>query len=217
MKIIIVLFFALIILSILNIISSQEPDKNVLRAVACISLIKKLNVDQNDQRLISNYLLTCFSVIDDLTLQKLIMTKDSNKLDLDESTIKKLTDFNSLQNKFTQDQLIDFSKDLNKAFTKLKNQGSQRSGGHTSENDFGDSDYDDNNNDKNSGLFGMIIYNLLSLFTSGDSLLPLIGLGILVYLLLRQMRKLCDNNKDKNDSSNNNHKNKKSNNKKKVK
>ena len=182
MKNIIIFFFLLIILSLINIILSQEHDKNVLRAVACISLIRKLNVDQNDQRLISNYLLTCFSVIDDLTLQKLIMTKDSNKLDLDESTVKKLTDFNSLQDKFTQDQLMDFSKDLNKAFTKLKNQGNQKSGG----NDFGESDYDDDNNKENSGLFGKIIYNLLSLFISGDSLLPLIGLGFFVYLILRQ-------------------------------
>ena len=208
---IIIIYVSFIIFNLINIISTQQHDKDVLRAVACVSLIRKLNVPQDDQRLISSYMLTCFSSIDDPTVQKLVMSKDSPKLDLDETTVKKLTDFNGLQDRFTQDQLLDFSKDLNKAFEKLRNQGGEQS----SQN------YRDDNNNKyksqdQPGLLGIIIYNIFSLFTSSDSILPLIGLGAVLFLFLRQLRKLCEDN-DKNESNNSSSKNKKSHNKKKIK
>ena len=206
---IIIIYVSFIIFNLINIISTQQHDKDVLRAVACVSLIRKLNVPQDDQRLISSYMLTCFSSIDDPTVQKLVMSKDSPKLDLDETTVKKLTDFNGLQDRFTQDQLLDFSKDLNKAFEKLRNQGGEPS----SQN------YRDDNKYKSQdqpGLLGIIIYNIFSLFTSSDSILPLIGLGAVLFLFLRQLRKLCEDN-DKNESNNSSSKNKKSHNKKKLK
>ena len=215
---IIKLSFFITLLNLIDITLSQEHDKDVLRTVACVSLIRKLQVDQNDQRLISSYMLTCFSSIDDATVQKLIMTKDSSKLDLDEKTVQKLTDFNSLQDRFTQDQLMDFSKDLNKAFEKLRNQGNQRS--DSSSQNYRDDDSDNDKNKEKMGLLGMIIFNIIGLFTSGDSLLPLIGLGIMIYIILKQLRKLCDNkdkNENKKSSSNINHKSRKINDKKKFK
>ena len=78
-KNIIFLFF---LLSIIEISKLQEVDKDMMRAVACLSLIRRLDDKSVDQRILSTYMLSCFAQIDDSTAQKLIMSQTSNRLDL---------------------------------------------------------------------------------------------------------------------------------------
>ena len=86
--------------------------------------LKKLENKPQDQRELSTYILTCFISIDDATTQKLIQEQASNKLDLTADQISKLTDMYQLQQKYTEDQIMDFSKALNNALEKLqKNAG----------------------------------------------------------------------------------------------
>ena len=182
------LIFLFLLISIIYLAELQEFDKDMMRAVACITLIKKLENKPQDQRELSTYILTCFISIDDATTQKLIQEQASNKLDLTADQISKLTDMYQLQQKYTEDQIMDFSKALNDALEKLqKNAG----GGMRNQQSSGF-----NNNNKTpqgSGLFEKIIGGIIGLFNPNDSLLLLVGFFVVFYLFLRQIRKWFDN------------------------
>ena len=182
------LIFLLLLISIIDLVELQEFDKDMMRAVACITLIKKLENKPQDQRELSTYILTCFISIDDATTQKLIQEQASNKLDLTADQISKLTDMYQLQQKYTEDQIMDFSKALNDALEKLqKNAG----GGMRNQQSSGF-----NNNNKTpqgSGLLEKIIGGIIGLFNPNDSLLLLVGFFVVFYLFLRQIRKWFDN------------------------
>ena len=182
------LIFLFLLISIIDLVELQEFDKDMMRAVACITLIKKLENKPQDQRELSTYILTCFISIDDATTQKLIQEQASNKLDLTADQISKLTDMYQLQQKYTEDQIMDFSKALNDALEKLqKNAG----GGMRNQQSSGF-----NNNNKapqGSGLFEKIIGGIIGLFNPNDSLLLLVGFFVVFYLFLRQIRKWFDN------------------------
>ena len=182
------LIFLFLLISIIDLVELQEFDKDMMRAVACITLIKKLENKPQDQRELSTYILTCFISIDDATTQKLIQEQASNKLDLTSDQISKLTDMYQLQQKYTEDQIMDFSKALNDALEKLqKNAG----GGMRNQQSSGF-----NNNNKapqGSGLLEKIIGGIIGLFNPNDSLLLLVGFFVVFYLFLRQIRKWFDN------------------------
>ena len=182
------LIFLFLLISIIDLAELQEFDKDMMRAVACITLIKKLENKPQDQRELSTYILTCFISIDDATTQKLIQEQASNKLDLTSDQISKLTDMYQLQQKYTEDQIMDFSKALNDALEKLqKNAG----GGMRNQQSSGF-----NNNNKapqGSGLLEKIIGGIIGLFNPNDSLLLLVGFFVVFYLFLRQIRKWFDN------------------------
>jgi hypothetical protein len=182
------LIFLFLLISIIDLVELQEFDKDMMRAVACITLIKKLENKPQDQRELSTYILTCFISIDDATTQKLIQEQASNKLDLTSDQISKLTDMYQLQQKYTEDQIMDFSKALNNALEKLqKNAG----GGMRNQQSSGF-----NNNNKTpqgSGLLEKIIGGIIGLFNPNDSLLLLVGFFVVFYLFLRQIRKWFDN------------------------
>ena len=182
------LIFLFLLISIIDLAELQEFNKDMMRAVACITLIKKLENKPQDQRELSTYILTCFISIDDKTTQKLIQEQASNKLDLTADQISKLTDMYQLQQKYTEDQIMDFSKALNNALEKLqKNAG----GGMRNQKSSGF-----NNNNKTpqgSGLLEKIIGGIIGLFNPNDSLLLLVGFFVVFYLFLRQIRKWFDN------------------------
>ena len=195
------LIFLFFLLSIIEVSKCQEFDKDMMRAVACISLVRKLEDKPSDQRELSAFMLSCFISIDDSTTQKLLMSQTSKKLDLTKEEISKLTDINKIEGKYTQDQIMDFSKDLNSALAKL--QKAQPGGMRGPKG--GDFNSNDKNNYKSSGLLTKIFSNFLGLFTSNDSLLFLFGLFVVFYLFLRQVRKLFGNGeKNKNEGKKNN-------------
>ena len=182
------LIFLFLLISIIDLVELQEFDKDMMRAVACITLIKKLENKPQDQRELSTYILTCFISIDDATTQKLIQEQASNKLDLTADQISKLTDMYQLQQKYTEDQIMDFSKALNNALEKLqKNAG----GGMRNQQSSGFSN--NNKTPQGSGLLEKIIGGIIGLFNPNDSLLLLVGFFVVFYLFLRQIRKWFDN------------------------
>ena len=197
-KNIIFLFF---LLNIIEITKFQEVDKDMMRAVACLSLIRKLDNKPSDQRILSTYILSCFVTIDDSTTQKLIMSQTSNKLDLSQDQIEKLTNMYEIEKKFTEDQIMDYSNALNKALEKLKNAGP---GGLKAppKGSSGNSNSNKNRENVNS-LLGNMISVLLGLFSTNDSLLILIGIFVGLYFMLKRIRKCCANN-EKNKPGNNN-------------
>ena len=181
------LFFLFFLLSIIELSKCQEFDKDMMRAVACISLIRKLESKPSDQRELSAYMLSCFIMIDDSTTQKLLMSQNSNKLDLTQEEISKLTDMHKLEGKFTEDQIMDYSKDLNSALSKLQK---AQPGGMRGPSKGGDFNSNERNSYQSSGIFAKIFTNFLGLFTTNDSLLFLFGMFIVFYLFLRQVRKM---------------------------
>ena len=194
------LIFLFILISLIELSKLQEVDKDMMRAVACLSLIRKLDNKPNDQRVLSTYILTCFITIDDSTAQKLIMSQSSNKLDLSQEQIEKLTNIYNVENKFTEDQIMDYSKALNDALERLKNAGPD---GLRNPPKGSSSSKSNKKRESGSSLFGNMISVLLGLFSTNDSLLLLIGFFIGFYLFLRQMRKCCEKKK-KNKTGNNN-------------
>ena len=187
--------FLIISLFLFNYEICQDIDQDAMKAVACISLIKKMDNKNLDQRLISGYMLSCFINIDDAKVQKLLSNQFSNDINLEKDEIEKLTDFSSFQSKYSQSEIMEFSKRLNSALEKLKNQqnigmppnqgGKDKSSKKSSEN--------------GGGLLEFMIKGLIGLFNPNDSFLFLIGFFVLVYFGLKGLRKLFVGKKNIND------------------
>ena len=187
--------FLIYFLFLFNYEICQDIDQDTMKAVACISLIKKMDNKKLDQQLISGYMISCFINIDDAKVKKILSNQFSNDIGLEKDEIKKLTDFSSFQSKYSQSEIMDFSKRLNSALEKLKNQqnigmppnqgGKDKSSKKSSEN--------------GGGLLEFMIKGLIGLFNPNDSFLFLIGFFVLVYFGLKGLRKLFVGKKNIND------------------
>ena len=204
--------FLLLLLNLLSISNTQNLDKSVLKAAGCLTLVKKLKDKPNDQRVATGLLLSCFINIDEETADKLLQNQFYEKMGIEESEVVKLIDFNKLQNKYSQEQLEEYSKALNKALDPLREKGPGDNSGK------GPNMYE--NEEENSENNESIVNYIVKLFTSSDSLLLLFGLFVVFYFCLQKMRKwFGKSGKDTNNKTINNQKSTKSskNNKKKKK
>ena len=195
------LFPIIVVIFLFNYQACQDFDEDTMKALGCLSLIRKLDNDkQQDQRMVSAYLLSCFVNIEESQVQKLLASQYSNKMELSKSEVDKLVDMQSLQSKYSQSELIDYSKKLNSALGNLKNmeQGGPQAGRGSKK---GSSKSSSNSN---GGLIGFLISNIISLFNPNDSFLFLIGIFIMIYFGLKGLRKLLD----KSNKSNKNNKKK---------
>ena len=195
--------FLLILLNLLSISNTQNLDKSVLKAAGCLTLVKKLKDKPNDQRVATGLLLSCFINIDEETADKLLQNQFYEKMGIEESEVVKLIDFNKLQNKYSQEQLEEYSKALNKALDPLREKGPGDNSGK------GPNMYE--NEEENSENNESIVNYIVKLFTSSDSLLLLFGLFVVFYFCLQKMRKwFGKSGKDSNSKTSNNQKNVKS-------
>jgi len=192
------LFPIILVIFLFNYQACQDFDEDTMKALGCLSLVRKLDNDkQQDQRMVSALLLSCFVNIEESQVKKLLASQYSNKMELSKSEVDKLVDMQSLQSKYSQSELIDYSKKLNSALGNLKN---MESGGPQAAR--GSKKGSNKNTDISSGgLIGFLISNIISLFNPNDSFLFLIGLFLMIYFGLKGLRKLLDkknkNNKKK--------------------
>ena len=115
--------FLLILLNLLSSSNSQNLDKSVLKAAGCLTLVKKLKDKPNDQRVATGLLLSCFINVDEETADKLLQNQFYEKMGIEDSEVMKLIDFNKIQNKYSQEQIEEYSKALNKALDPLRDKG----------------------------------------------------------------------------------------------
>ena len=195
------LFPIVLVIFLFNYQACQDLDEDTMKALGCLSLIRKLDNDkQQDQRMASALLLSCFVNIEDSQVKKLMSSQFSNKMELSKSEVEKLVDMQSLQSKYSQSELIDYSKKLNTALGNLKNmeQGAPYTGKGSKKGS------NKSTNNSGGGLIGFLINNIISLFNPNDSFLFLIGLFLMIYFGLKGLRKLLD----KSNKSNKNNKKK---------
>ena len=169
----------------------QDIDQDMMKTIACISLIKKMGTKIEDQRLISSYLLTCFINVDESSIQKLLSDQMSNKLDLDKNEVEKLTDMSKLQTKYSQSEIKDYSLKLNSALEKLKNSELDINDGQIKSGRKKSSE----SNKSNAGLIEFIINGFMSILNPRDSFLVLIGFFVLAYFCLKALRKIFSGKK----------------------
>ena len=195
------LFQIVLVIFLFNYQACQDLDEDTMKALGCLSLIRKLDNDkQQDQRMVSAILLSCFVNVEESQVKKLISSQYSNKMELSKSEVEKLVDMQSLQSKYSQSELIDYSKKLNTALGNLKNmeQGVPQTGKGSKKGS------NKSTNNSGGGLIGFLINNIISLFNPNDSFLFLIGLFLMIYFGLKGLRKLLD----KSNKSNKNNKKK---------
>ena len=169
----------------------QTADMDMMKAVACISLIKKMPDKIQDQRLISSYLLKCFISIEESSIQKLLSNQMSNSIDLDKSEVDKLTDISKLQTEYSQSDISDYSRKLNSALEKLKKADPNMPENEKSRN----RDSNSNKNSESNTLLDFIIYGFMSFLNPNDSFLVLIVFFVLAYFGLKGLKKLFAGNK----------------------
>ena len=197
--------FLLILLNLLSSSNSQNLDKSVLKAAGCLTLVKKLKDKPNDQRVATGLLLSCFINVDEETADKLLQNQFYEKMGIEDSEVMKLIDFNKIQNKYSPEQIEEYSKALNKALDPLRDKGPGDKSGQ------GPNPYD--NEEENSENNGSIVDYIIKLFTSSDSLLLFFILSVGFYFCLQKMRKWLgkgDKNSSSNNKASNNQKNSKS-------
>ena len=196
--------FLLISLNLLTFSNSQNLDKSVLKAAGCLTLVKKLKNKPDDQRVMTGLLLSCFINVDEETADILLKNQFYEKMGIEDSEVMKLIDFNTIQKKYSQEQIEEYSKALNKALEPLRDNGDGKrksSQPIDPENpNYEDDDY---------GNTGSLINSIINLLTSSDSLLLLFVLFVVFYFCLQKVRKWFGGS-DKS-SSNNTISNKKNN------
>jgi hypothetical protein len=183
------LFPIILVIFLFNYQACQDFDEDTMKALGCLTLIRKLDNDkQQDQRMVSALLLSCFINIKDPQVKQLLSSQYSNKMELSKSEVDQLVDMQSLQSKYSQSELIDYSKKLNSALGNLKNmeQGGPKAGRGSKKGS------SQSENNSSGGLIGFLINNLISLFNPNDSFLFLIGLFLMIYFGLKGLRKLLD-------------------------
>ena len=182
-----------ILLFLLNFILSQDVDEDMLKAIACISLIRKMDKKVTDQNILSGYMVTCFSRIDDSLLSKL-SNPLSNDISISEDQVKKLTDFQSFTQEHTSNEMIELSKRLNSALEKLKNTNLSPEGIKAAQS--GKRKSSSNKEEDSEGGFIPFLFNgLKGLFNPNDSFLVLIGLFVAAYFCLKALRKILGSKK----------------------
>ena len=187
---------AFIALFLLNLFACQSVDQDMLKAIACISLIRKMDNKITDQNLLSGYMVTCFSRIDDSVLNNLVSNQMSNELNISEDQIKKLTDFESFSREHTSNEMVELSKRLNSALEKLKN--SNLSPDSIKSGQSGKKKGSNQQSNGESGFIPFLFSGLKGLFNPNDSFLVLIGLFVLAYFCLKGLRKILSNKKTNN-------------------
>ena len=204
----------LVIFSQIFISSSQLLDKSVLKAAGCVTLVKKLKNKPNDKKMDTIFLLSCFINIDESTADLLLQNQYYEKIGIEENQIMELINFESIRKRFTEEQISEYSKALNKALEPLKNDG-QKSKEEQDSFGYKYSMEDKESSEENNTNF--IINIIIKYLTSTDSLILLCGLSIIFYFSLQKIRKFfseSDNegnniNKNKKASKNKNNKKKK--------
>ena len=182
-----------ILLFLLNFILSQDVDEDMLKAIACISLIRKMDKKVTDQNILSGYMVTCFSRIDDSLLSKL-SNPLSNDISISEDQVKKLTDFQSFTQEHSSNEMIELSKRLNSALEKLKNTNLSPEGIKAAKS--GKRKSSSNKEEDSEGGFIPFLFNgLRGLFNPNDSFLVLIGLFVMAYFCLKGLRKILGSKK----------------------
>ena len=187
--------FPIIVISLflLNFILSQDVDQDMLKAIACISLIRKMDKKVTDQNILSGYMVTCFSRIDDSLLSKLTNPL-SNDISISEDQVKKLTDFNSFTQEHSSQEMVELSKRLNSALEKLKNTNLSPEGIKAAQS--GKRKSSSNKEEDSEGGFIPFLFNgLRGLFNPNDSFLVLIGLFVMAYFCLKGLRKILGSKK----------------------
>ena len=95
------LFPIVLVIFLFNYQACQDFDEDTMKALGCLSLIRKLDNDkQQDQRMVSAILLSCFVNVEESQVKKLISSQYSNKMELSKSEVDKLVDMQSLQSKY---------------------------------------------------------------------------------------------------------------------
>ena len=208
------IFEYILLLIMFNQISGQLLDKSVLKAAGCVTLVKKLKNKPNDKKMDTIFLLSCFINIDESTADLLLQNQYYEKIGIEENQIMELINFESIRKRFTEEQISEYSKALNKALEPLKNDG-QKSKEEQDSFGYKYSMEDKESSEENNTNF--IINIIIKYLTSTDSLILLCGLSIIFYFSLQKIRKFfseSDNdgnniNKNKKASKNKNNKKKK--------
>ena len=186
--------FSLFLISIFlfNYQVCQNLDNDMMKALACISLIKKIDSNNLDQSQLSGIILTCFYNIDDSTVTKLLTSQFSKELNLEKKTIEKLTDFQAFQAKHSESEIMELSKKSNSALEKLRN---LQNGKMPS---FDDEERSKESKNKEKDVF---LSNIMGLFNPNNSFIFFVGYLLLAYFLLKGLRKLL-NRKSKTNKKN---------------
>ena len=118
------LFPIVLVIFLFNYQACQDLDEDTMKALGCLSLIRKLDNDkQQDQRMVSAILLSCFVNVEESQVKKLISSQYSNKMELSKSEVDKLVDMQSLQSKYSQSELIDVNTGVTKSYINRKISG----------------------------------------------------------------------------------------------
>ena len=188
--------FSLFLISIFlfNYQVCQNLDNDMMKALACISLIKKIEIESNnlDQSQLSGIILTCFYNIDDSTVTKLLTSQFSKELNLEKKTIEKLTDFQAFQAKHSESEIMELSKKSNSALEKLRN----LQNGKMPSSDDEERSKESKNKEKD-----VFLSNIMGLFNPNNSFIFFVGYLLLAYFLLKGLRKLL-NRKSKTNKKN---------------
>ena len=193
--------YFMFILNLISIIICQFEKESMTKAIACMAVLnQKLKGKEPQSNIYSSMMLKCFATITNSQSKKILEDIEKGGT-ISQKEIKKLTDYNSLNN-MSPKELERKSNDLEKAITKiqkLQEDFNKEGGGDIDPADYDDY-YDDDDNfntetPKNIHFFGLIPKGIYGIFNVFNNYLSLFIVFLIVYFVLLMFRKINDSDK----------------------
>ena len=207
-------FLYILILNLLTQILSQLDNIPLSKIIACITIVnEEYEKSDIDAEFYSASMLKCYITITEKQAYNFIVSLGKGQKNMNKNERKKLLDINSLKH-MSERELEKKSEEMNKALKEFQKMQNEYMGRRSSQQDYDIGDYDDYDDDFigddsiNSERHS--IFNYLSLIPRGIfgiiseffSYLYFFFILALVYFILFTIRKMGDNDKNKNRKQN---------------
>jgi len=173
-------------------------DEDIVKSVACMSLLNEKYKDkekQINQKTYGSEILNCYITITEVEAKEIVMGLQQGIKTLEKEDIDRLTDISGLKN-YTNDEIKEYSQKLNKAITSFqKMQDNYNSGKRDRQNDDVDDEHYKKSHPSRGNFLGSIMKGMTGILKLANNIGTVILIIIFGYFALILFRKYCDNGK----------------------
>ena len=191
--------FQLIFLAyVISIISCESTKEDLSKVVSCSNIIGQKIKDQSPEiKAYSSMMLKCFITITDDEAKEVLVGIERGMKTMEKEDIERLTDFSTL-NDIPQDQLKEYSLQLQNAINSIRQLEENRKTGKR------DRDDDDKDNEEyrkahpsRGNEFGSFMKKMTGVLKTINNMGNVVIIAIFVYFGFILFKKFCGNNKNK--------------------
>jgi len=185
------------ILYILSIISCQSNKYDLTKVISCSNIIGQKTKDQTPEiKAYSSMMLKCFITITDDEAKEVLVGIERGMKSMEKEDIERLTDFSTL-NDIPQDQLKQYSLQLENAIRSIRQLEENRKSGKKYDDDYNDNEEYKKAHPSRGNEFGSFMKKMTGVLKTINNMGNIVIIVIFAYFGLILFKKFCGNNKNK--------------------